>query len=325
MKAVWVREPGGPEVLEIREVPPPRPQPREILVRVKAASVNRADILQRRGKYPPPPGASPILGLDIAGVVEARGPEARRWKQGDRVFGLIPGGGYAQYAVIHEDLAMPIPESMSFEEAAAIPEVFLTAYQALFWLGRLQPGEWVLIHAGASGVGTAAIQLAREHGAHVAVTAGSPRKLEACRALGAEIGVNYRQESFEKVIRERVGGVDLILDFVGAPYWRPNLAVLRLDGRLVLLATLGGGEVKGFDLRELLRKRLTLMGSTLRNRSLEYKIRLTREFAEYALPRFASGKLRPVIDTVFPWQRVADAHRRIEANENIGKIVLKID
>lgn len=324
MRAVLVREPGGPEVLEFGEVPRPEPGLHEVLVRVKAASVNRADILQRQGKYPPPPGASPILGLDIAGVVEALGPEVRRWRPGDRVFGLLSGGGYAEYATIHEELAMPIPEALSFEEAAAIPEVFLTAYQALFWLGRLRSGEWVLIHAGASGVGTAAIQLARDRGAHVAVTAGSPEKIKACMALGAEITVNYKEEPFGEAVSRAIGGVDLIVDFVGAPYWKTNLEILRTDGRLVLLATLGGGRVPDFDLRVLLRKRLTLMGSTLRNRDLDYKIRLTREFADYALPRFASGRLKPVIDSIFPWEKVADAHRRMEANENIGKIVLKI-
>ena len=326
MKAVVVRHPGGAEQLTIGEVPTPQPEPGQLLVRVHATALNRADILQRRGLYPPPPGTTPILGLEMAGVVERVGEGCAGWSPGDRVFALLPGGGYAEYVTVPVEMAMPIPDNLTFEEAAAIPEAFFTAYQTLFWIGRLQPGEWVLIHAGASGVGTAAIQLARDAGARVLATAGNQRKLQACRALGAEAAFNYKLGPFAPQVREATGGrgVDLILDFVGAPYWEPNLECLAIDGRLVLLAGLGGNVVDRFDLRPLMRKRLQVTGTGLRSRSPEYKVRLTREFAERILPKFASGRLRPVIDRIFPWEQVADAHRYMENNLNIGKVVLRV-
>lgn len=326
MRAVLVRHPGGPEQMVIGEVPTPEPDAGQLLVRIHATALNRADILQRRGLYPPPPGTTPILGLEMAGVVETVGEGCAGWRPGDRVFALLPGGGYAEYVTVPVQMAMPIPDALSFEEAAAIPEAFFTAYQSLFWIGRLQPGEWVLIHAGASGVGTAAIQLARDAGARVVITAGTERKLQACRALGAEAAFNYKVGPFAPKVLEVTGGrgVDLILDFVGAPYWESNLECLATDGRLVLLAGLGGGIVDRFDLRRLMRKRLQVTGTGLRSRSLEYKVRLTREFAGRMLPKFASGRLRPVIDRVFPWEQVADAHRYMENNLNIGKVVLRV-
>ncbi|PZN06853.1 MULTISPECIES: NAD(P)H-quinone oxidoreductase [Thermaerobacter] len=327
MKAVLVRQPGGAENLVLGEVPTPAPGPGELLVRVRATALNRADILQRRGLYPPPPGASPLLGLEAAGEVAALGEGCEGWRVGDRVFALLPGGGYAQYVTVPAAMALPVPPNLSFEEAAAIPEAFLTAYQTLFWIGRLRAGEWVLIHAGASGVGTAAIQLARDAGARVAVTAGSEAKLEACRQLGAEVALNYKLGPFAPALREAVGerGVDLILDFVGAPYWEQNLECLATDGRLVLIATMGGGVVDRFDLRRLMGKRLQVTGTTLRSRSLEYKVQLTREFAVRVLPKLARGAIRPVIDRVFPWDQVREAHRYMERNLNIGKIVLRVD
>lgn len=327
MKAVLVRQPGGAENLVLGEFPTPEPGPGELRIRVRATALNRADILQRRGLYPPPPGSSPLMGLEAAGEVDALGEGCQGWRVGDRVFALLPGGGYAQYVTVPAAMALPIPPNLSFEEAAAIPEAFFTAYQALFWIGRLQPGEWVLIHAGASGVGTAAIQLARDAGAHVAVTAGTEPKLETCRQLGAEVAVNYKQGPFARTIREAVGdrGVDLVLDFVGAPYWDQNLECLATDGRLVLIATMGGGVVDRFDLRQLMAKRLQVTGTTLRSRSPEYKAQLTREFAVRVLPKLASGRIRPVIDRVFPWDRVQDAHRYMERNLNTGKIVLRVD
>ncbi len=325
MRAVLLRASGGPEVLYLGEYPTPTPGPGELLVRVQAASVNRADILQREGKYPPPPGANPILGLDIAGTVAALGPGVTHWQVGDRVFGLLEGGGYAEYAVLPAGMAMPIPENLSFEEAAAIPEVFLTAYQALVWLGELQAGEQVLIHAGASGVGTAAIQLARRLGAKVHVTA-SAAKHEACRALGAETTIDYHSEDFTARVLEATEGkgVSLIIDFIGAPYLKPNLHCLATDGRIVLLATMGGSRVETLDLRLLFAKRARLIASTLRNRSRDYKVRLTQEFAERFLADFAKGRLRPVLDRIYDWSEVADAHRRLEANQHVGKIVLRI-
>jgi putative PIG3 family NAD(P)H quinone oxidoreductase len=342
VRAVLVRAPGGPEQLELGEFPTPTPADGELLVRVRAAGVNHADLLQREGRYPPPPGASPILGLEVAGVVEVGGPRTATTRAGDRVFGLLPGGGYAEYAVLPAAMAMPVPDGLSFEEAAAVPEVFLTGYQCLVWLGGLQPDaadrsagpaaddedEWrprdVLVHAGASGVGTAAIQLVRDAGARAIVTAGSERKLEACRHLGAAFAFNYREGPFGPKVREATGGrgVDLVLDLVGAPYWEQNVACLAVDGRLVLVATMGGARVEGLDLAGLMRKRAWVIGTTLRVRSSGYKVRLTRAFASYGLPRFADGRLRPVVDRVFDWSEAAAAHRYMEENRNVGKIVL---
>ncbi len=326
MKAVIIKNPGGPENLKLGSVPRPSPGDRELLVRVKATALNRADILQRQGRYPPPPGASKLLGLEMSGIVEATGKNCSGWTSGDAVFGLLPGGGYAQYAVIDYRMALPKPDTLTFEQAAAVPETFLTAFQALVWLARLQKHESVLIHAGASGVGTSAIQIAREIGARIIVTAGSDEKIEKCRELGAMEGINYRKGSFPERIPELTAGngVDVIIDFIGQPYWKQNIEVLALDGRIVILSTMGGSEIHNFSLRELMKKRATLIGSTLRNRPDHYKIDLTRSFADFALPLFREGKIRPVIDKVFPWENAADAHRYMEENKNIGKLVLKI-
>jgi tumor protein p53-inducible protein 3 len=326
VKAIVVRRPGGPEQLALEEVPTPVPAGGELLVRVRAAALNRADILQREGNYPPPPGASEILGLDMAGVVEAAGGGCSRFKAGDRVLGLLSGGGYAQYAVLPETLAIPIPKGWEFAQGAAVPEVFLTAFQTLFWIGRLRAGERVLIHAGASGVGTAAVQLAREAGATVLTTAGGEDKCAACRELGAAAAINYRKGPFAEAAIEATGGqgVDLILDFVAAPYLEQNISILRTDGRLVLISTLGGGRVEGFRLGTLIAKRLQITGTTLRSRSVEYKARLTHDLEEFALERFARGALEPVVDSIFPWEKVAEAHQRMEANRNVGKIVLTV-
>ncbi|MDR6226051.1 NAD(P)H-quinone oxidoreductase [Desmospora profundinema] len=327
MRAVIVREPGGPEQLSLGEAPVPRHADRELLVKVKATALNRADVWQRQGKYPPPPGASPILGLEMAGEVVEVGSECRGWQPGDPVFGLLPGGGYAEYAVIPGDLAMKIPRGFSFEEGAAIAEVFLTAYQGLFWLGDLKRGERVLIHAGASGVGTAAIQLAKQAGAFVIVTAGSEEKRNTCRNLGAQVALDYKSGPFAPGIQEATEGkgADVVLDFVGASYWEQNLNSLAVDGRWILISTLGGTRVKEVDLRSLMAKRIHLKATTLRSRSPQYKADLTREFALRALPLFQEGKLKPVIDRTFSWKNVSDAHRYMEENRNIGKIVLTID
>ncbi|MRG27154.1 MULTISPECIES: NAD(P)H-quinone oxidoreductase [Laceyella] len=328
MKAVVIKEKGGAEQLEIKEIAKPTCKEDELLVRVKATAVNRADIAQREGAYPPPPGASPILGLELAGIVEEVGEACQdRWAVGDRVFGLLSGGGYAEYAVLPGALALPIPESLSFEEAAAIPEVFLTAYQCLFWIGRLQKGEKVLIHAGASGVGTAAIQLARATGAEALVTVGSEEKRDFCLRLGAKHAFNYREGNFsDKVLEATDGqGVDVVLDFVGAPYWQQNLSVLKMDGRLVFISALGGTKLDQASIGAILRKRLTITGTTLRSRSLAYKEALNRDFASFALPRLVSGELKPVIDTVYPLSEVQEAHRYMEQNKNKGKIVLRIE
>ena len=326
MQAVIVNQPGGAEQLSIGEVPTPEPGESELLIRVEAAAVNRADIFQRQGKYPPPEGASEILGLDAAGRVEAVGDGVQRYEEGDRVFGLLPGGGYAEYAVIHEDMAVRTPKSLSSEEAAAVPEVFLTAYQALFWLGDFQAGNRVLIHAGASGVGTAAIQLARERAAETIITTSSGGKTEACTMLGADNAIDYETQDFAEEVRRITGGegVNLIIDFIGASYWERNVESLALDGRVVLLAMLGGSIIDEFSLSDLFQKRGQLITSTLRSRSRSYQIRLTHEFADNFLSRFNDGTLKPVIDRVFSWTEVADAHRYMEADRNVGKIVLDV-
>ena len=325
MRAIIFDDPGEPEVLKLGEFEKPIVKENEILVQVKATALNRADTLQRKGMYPPPEGASPILGLEIAGTVTEIGNKVSKWQKGDKVFGLVPGGGYAEYATIHEDMAMEIPDNYSLEQAAAIPEVFLTAYQALVWHGRLQKGETVLVHAGASGVGTAAIQMAKEMGASVFVTA-SKAKHQICLDLGAEKAIDYKSEDFsEKVLEFTNGrGTDLIIDFVAGPYLNQNIKSLAVDGRLVNLATLGGGKVDDFDMRSILYKRLNIIGSTLRSRSLDYQIMLTKEFAGYALGKFTTGKIKPVIDSVFDWSDASKAHFYMEGNKNKGKIVLSV-
>ena len=325
MRAILVRQPGGPEQLVLGEYDTPLPGEDELLVRVYASALNRADLMQREGKYPPPEGASPLLGLEMSGEVVAKGRGCAGWNEGDRVCGLLPGGGYAEYAVIHQEMAMAMPPGFSFEEAAAIPEVFLTAYQALYWLGEMQADDHVLVHAGASGVGTAALQLIREADAHPYATV-SEGKVDRTRALGAEEAIDYEHESFDDRLLAETGGrgVDIIVDFIGAPYFEQNMRALARDGRIVLLATLGGHLVEAFDLRPFFRKRARLQASTLRSRSLAYKIRLTQEFVSACLPLFADRRLEPVIDRIYEWEDVADAHRHMGANRNVGKIVLKI-
>jgi tumor protein p53-inducible protein 3 len=325
MKSVIYDNPGGPEVLRVGEYDKPVPSEKEILVQVKATALNRADTLQRMGKYPPPKGASSILGLELSGIVVETGRLVRKWNKGNNIFGLVPGGGYAEYAVINEDMAMKIPENISYIQAASIPEVFLTAYQALFWYGKLRNGNSVLIHAGGSGVGTAGIQIAKETGAEIFVTASSP-KHKTCLTLGAKKAIDYKSKNFAVEILSYTNGtgVDVIIDFIGGPYFKMNLDSLKTDGRLIFLASLGGGKVEELDLRKILSKRLSVIGSTLRSRSLDYQINLTKEFSDFALPKFENGALKPIIDTVFEWKDVSEAHRYMEANKNTGKIVLEI-
>lgn len=326
MKAILFDEPCSADKLYIGEFPKPEVGEEEILVEVKATALNRADIFQRMGKYPPPTGASPILGLEIAGVVVEKGSKVFKWKTGDKVFGLIPGGGYAQYAVINEEMAMRIPDKLSFEEAAAIPEAFLTSYQAIVWLAELKAGEFILIHAAASGVGTAAIQLAREIGAKIIITA-SAEKHFICKELGADVLIDYKSQNFKDVVLNATNnyGVDVIIDFIGANYFNNNIESLTRDGRLILLATLSGGKVNEFNVRQILTKRLKIVGSTLRSRSLDYQIKLTKDFYNFAYDKISSGRIKPVIDKVFDWTDVSEAHKRMEANKNIGKIVLRIN
>ncbi len=325
MKAILVEKPGGPEVLEWKETAGPTLQPHELLVRVRATAVNRADLLQRRGFYPPPKGASPILGMEMAGeILEAGADCDSRWQPGQRVMALLAGGGYAEKVAFPAVHAMPLPDNLSFEEGAAIPEAFLTAYLNLFEMGELKPGQTVLVHAGGSGVGTAAIQLAREAGATVFVTASSTEKLQRCRELGATGLINYKTEKFAHKVKEFTNGrgVDLILDFIGADYFADNLASLALYGKLTLIGQLSGNKAE-LDLGLVMRQRLRITGTTLRARTTEEKAALTKKLAGFALPRFADGRLRPVIDRVFPLSQAAQAHRYMETNQNFGKIVLK--
>lgn len=325
MRAVVVSEPGEPEHMEIQDVPTPAPQAEEVLVKVHATALNRADTFQRRGHYPPPEGASDILGLEMAGTVVEAGSGVIDWHEDDRVFALLDGGGYAEYTVVHKDRLMAMPPGLSMREAAAIPEVFLTAYQALHWLGGVQSGHHVLIHAGASGVGTAAVQLTRRADAHPYVTASAP-KHDVCRDLGAEATIDYETEDFAERIQAITdgNGADIIIDFIGAPYFQKNVEALAVDGRIIQLATLGGSTVEQVSLRRLMAKRAQLLASTLRSRSLTYKIELTQAFASDVLPQFIDGNLRPVIDSTYDWTDVAEAHRRMENNENAGKIVLSV-
>jgi len=325
MKAIIVKAVNNHKELVISEYNTPLPNSNEILVKVHAAALNRADLLQREGKYPPPKGASPLLGLEIAGEVVEKGNESEEWKPGDKVFGLIPGGGYAEYAVIHKYMAMKIPSNLSYEEAAAIPEVFLTAYQSLVWLAEIKENNFVLIHAGGSGVGTAAIQIAKEKGGHIIVTS-SKAKHKKCFDLGAEKAIDYKNESFSKVVLEYTHGkgADIIIDFIGAPYFNQNIECISESGRMVLLASLGGGKVEQFNLGTLLYKHVTIIGSTLRSRTLEYKIKLTKDFFNYAKEKFESRNLKPVVDKIFDWKDANEAHLYMEENKNTGKIVLRI-
>ncbi|MEM6632067.1 MAG: NAD(P)H-quinone oxidoreductase [Bacteroidota bacterium] len=325
MNAILFDQPGDPSNLYIGNFPTPNPSEKEILAYVKATALNRADTLQRRGFYPPPTGASPILGLEMAGEVVKVGNQVQQWKEGDRVMALLAGGGYAEYACVHEDMAMEIPKSLDFQEAAAIPEVFLTAYQALFWLAQLKQEEQVLIHAGASGVGTAAIQLAKSIGAEVFVTA-SKAKHATCLELGASKTIDYKQEDFSQKIAEftQNQGVDVVVDFLAASYLSQNVESLSYDGRLVILALMGGSTATELDLGKVLRKRLKLMGSTLRARDLAYKIQLSKAFYAYSKEKLETGEIKPIIDSILPWDQVEKAHKRMESNQNIGKIVLTV-
>lgn len=296
-----------------------------VLIKINATAVNRADLLQRRGLYPPPPGESEIIGLEAAGVIVEKGSGVRHWQIGERVCCLLGGGGYAEYVAVHQELLLPLPEHLTFEQAAAIPEVFYTAFVNLFLEGALQAGESLLIHAGASGVGTAAIQLAQHAGAKVFVTAGTDEKIQRCVALGAELGINYKAEDFAERLLSATGatGVDVILDCVGGEYLRRNLLLLKPRGRLVLIGLLGGAKSE-IDLTPVLRKRLRLLGSVLRSRSLAEKIAITRDFKARVWPLFKHQQIHPIIDTVFPWTEVEQAHAHIAANQNFGKVVLRV-
>jgi tumor protein p53-inducible protein 3 len=326
VKAVRVSEPGGPERLQLVEEPDPLPGPGEIAIDIHASALNRADLLQRRGLYPPPPGITDILGMECAGMVSALGPGCvGTFAIGERVMALLGGGGYAERVVVPEALAMKVPSVLSFEQAAAIPEAFLTAREALLAAGRLAARESVLIHAAAGGVGSAAVQLARTLGARVFATAGGEAKCEWVRALGADTVIDYKSQDFAAIIDQETGGrgVDVILDFVGAAYAEQHAACLAQQGRHVLLGLLGGAQMS-LNLGRLMSKRQTLVGITMRGRSMLEKVELSRAFSRTTLPLFADGRLKPLLDGVFELKDVARAHERMEANLNLGKIVLKV-
>lgn len=324
MRVVLIQEPGGPESLRPGEVPDPAPSPGEILVRVRATALNRADLLQRRGLYPPPPGVHPrIPGLEFAGSVEAAGPAVTEFQPGQRVMGLLPGAGYAQKVVTPERLALPIPDRLSFQEAAGIPEVFLTAFDALHLQGGLGPGQTLLLHGAGSGVGTAALQLCRLSGATSIGTSRSRPKLDRCLELGLDHALLTQRGEFREAVLELTGGrgVDLILDMVGAPYLEQNLSCLASRGRLILIGLLGGPSAP-IDLSRILKQSLRIRGTVLRPRPVEEKIRLNQEFRRRILPFFENGVLIPIIDREFPLEEAAEAHSFMESNGNFGKIVL---
>lgn len=315
--------------LDVKHIPRPEAKDGQLLIRVTATALNRADLLQKRGVYPPPPGESEILGLEASGVIADIGPGVKgRWILGSEVMALLGGGGYAEYVAVPEELVMPVPSPLNLYQAAALPEAWLTAYQLLHFIAKVKPNETVLIHAGASGIGTAAIQLVRLSRAIPIVTAGSPEKLKFAEQMGAATGINYKEEDFsEKIMQFTEGkGADIILDCVGGSFWEKNICSLAIDGRWVLYGMLGGKTADGDLLGKLLRKRGQLLCSLLRSRSLQYKAELVRSFTEQVLPHFQSADppLQPVIDSTFNMEDVEMAHQRMEANQNIGKIILKI-
>ena len=325
MKAVIITRSGGPEVLEIQARPKPEPSLGQIRVRVTASALNRADLLQREGNYPVPAGyPADISGMEYAGEVDALGPDASMWKIGERVMGIIGGAGHAEFLCVHEREAMAVPQSVSLEEAAAIPEAFLTAYDALFKRLDLQPGETLLVHAVGSGVGTAALQIARVAGAKVVGTARSAEKLERAVTLGLDVAIDASNGNWAERVESALGGqrVQAVLDLVGGNYLEGNLRVLALRGRIVVVG-LTAGAVAPFNMGTLLRKRATIVGTVLRARPLEEKIDLAREFSARMVPLFDAGRLKPVIDQIIPFEKVRDAHSLMQSNKTFGKIVLR--
>jgi putative PIG3 family NAD(P)H quinone oxidoreductase len=323
MAAVEIAAPGPPDVLRPVRRPVPRPGPAEVLIKVEAAGVNRPDLLQRAGHYPPPPGASDIPGLEVAGTVVEAGPGAAPWAAGDAVTALVAGGGYAEYCVAPAAQCLPIPRGLDRAEAAALPETVFTVWTNVFERGRLQAGEALLVHGGSSGIGTTAIQMARAFGARVFVTAGTPEKCAACVALGAERAIDYNRENFVAAVNEATGarGVDVVLDMVGAPYFARNLDCLAPEGRLVQIGVQRGPKAE-LNLLLVMHKRLTVTGSTLRPRSVEEKGRLAAALREKVWPKIEAGAIRPVIHALLPLAEAREAHRVMEASGHIGKLVL---
>jgi NADPH2:quinone reductase len=325
MTAIAIRTPGGPEVLTAEQRPVPKPGDGEILIEVAAAGVNRPDVMQRMGLYPPPPGAPDIPGLEIAGEVVACGTGVTRWKEGDRVMALVVGGGYAEFCIAHESHALPVPAGLSLTEAAAIPETFFTVWYNAFERGRLAARETLLVHGGSSGIGTTAIQLAAAFGARVITTAGTAEKCEVCRKLGADVAINYKTDDFVAVTKQATGdrGADLVLDIVGGDYIDRNYEAAAVEGRIVQIAFQSSSRAT-VDFRRLMFKRLTHTGSTLRARSVADKGAIARAVEAKVLPLIAAGRVKPVIDSTFPLRDAAAAHARMESSQHIGKIVLTL-
>lgn len=323
MTAIDINPPGGPEALVPHTMPVPAPGTGEVLIKVAAAGVNRPDILQRTGNYPPPPGAPDTPGLEVAGTIAATGPGATRYRVGDKVCALVAGGGYAEFCVAPEPQTLPVPDSLSMEEAAGVPETFFTVWTNVFQRAHLAPGETLLVHGGASGIGTTAVMLAAALGSRVFATAGNADKCARVESLGAERAINYREEDFQAVVRELTGkrGVDVILDMVGGEYLPKNLACLALEGRLVNVAYMKGSKVE-LDFLPVMLKRLTITGSTLRPRTVEQKAVIAEELEARVWPLLASGRVKPIIDATFPLAQAADAHRHLEAGEHVGKVIL---
>jgi NADPH2:quinone reductase len=323
MTAIGIASPGGPEMLTAQERPVPHPGKGEILIKIVAAGVNRPDIAQRKGVYPPPPGVTDIPGLEVAGVVAACGPGVGRWKTGDEVTALVSGGGYAQYCVAHETHALPIPRGLTAAEAAAIPETFFTVWHNVFERGGLKTGETLLVHGGSSGIGTAAIQLAKAFGSRVVTTAGSAQKCDACRRLGADVAINYKTEDFVALTKSSTGGngAEVILDMVGGDYIERNYEAAAVEGRIVQIAFQGSPRAN-VDFRRIMLKRLHHTGSTLRSRSVPDKASIAQAVERNVWPLIVAGKVRPIMDNVFPLLEAAKAHARMESSAHIGKIVL---
>jgi len=325
MIAIEIREPGGPDVLTPVERPRPTIGAGDVLIKVAAAGVNRPDVMQRQGKYPPPPGAPDIPGLEIAGTIVDSGADVREWRVGDQVCALVSGGGYAEYCAAPAPQCLPIPRGMDLTHAAAVPETFFTVWTNVFERGRLTRGEAILVHGGSSGIGTTAIQLARTFGARVFATAGTAEKCATCEELGAERAINYREVDFVAAVREATlgRGVNLILDMVGGEYLQRNIEALALDGRLVQIGLLGGPKAQ-IDMFPVLLRRLTITGSTLRARSVAEKAAIAQAVREYVWPLLESGAVRPLIHATFPLRQVAEAHRVMESSAHTGKLVLLV-
>lgn len=325
MKAVIPNGSGGVEVLTIKEFPRPEPGPNQILVKVYAAALNYADTMQRRGEYPLRPGQIEILGVEIAGTVESFGPEVTGFQKGQRIFGLVEGGGYAEYCLMEQQMAVTIPDHWSFTEAAAVAEVFITAGESLFELGNLVKDQSVLIHAGGSGVGSAAVQMAHHIGATVFCTVGSPEKAQKVKSLGADIIIDYKKQDFVKEILSHTGneGVELLLDFFGGSYFPRNLSVLKSRGCLVLIGLFDGHTCE-IDLVKILLNRLQIKGIAMRNRPLQEKAQINQRFKQRYLPLLVDGKIKPVIHSVYPLEKVALAHQEMEERRNVGKIILTV-